>query len=112
MPGRCARTTDKSAGVEGDLMSSAEKLACTRPYVRDYTYNLFRKKQQPSLLCAVPEHCPVPGFLNVDQWTFERPLQPSEPLPSGFHDRAALLGVRFNGFYLFQLTRTIKHLAA
>jgi PAS domain-containing protein len=31
-------------------------------------------------------------------------LKPQDPRPSGFHDKAASAGVRFNGFYLFQVT--------
>ncbi len=69
-------------------------------------YNLFRNRQQPELLCAVPEDRPVPSFLRWEQWTYERPLRPLDHKPAGFHSRAAHAGVRFNGFYLFQTTAT------
>ena len=68
------------------------------------TYNLFRNKQRPELLCAVPEAHPVPSFIGPEAWSFERALRSQDVAPSGFHVRAALAGVRYNGFYLFQVT--------
>jgi hypothetical protein len=79
-------------------------MASARPDARDCAYNLFRNKQRPALLCAVPEDRPVPGFLDPEQWAFECVLRPWDARPPGFHDRAAYAGVRFNGFYLFQVT--------
>jgi hypothetical protein len=93
-------------------MPSVQQLASTRPYTRDCTYNLFRNRQRPEILFAVPEDRPVPGFLDPGNWMFERPLCPSDNSPPGFEDRAANVGVRFNGFYLFQLTDTCRNLAA
>jgi hypothetical protein len=72
----------------------------------DRTYNLFRNKRRPDLLCAVPEDRPVPGFVIEEGWLFERPLHPSDIPPPGFHPRAASAGVRFNGFYLFHLLKS------
>ena len=74
--------------------------------LQDCAYNLFRSRQQPDLLCAVPEDRPLPGFLRWEQWTYERPLRAPDARPAGFHPRAASAGVRFNGFYLFQATVT------
>ena len=79
---------------------------------RECTYNLFRNRLRPELLCAVPEHRPAPNFLSRKDWTFERPLHASEPAPVGFQDRAATVGVRFNGFYLFQITASPSRMAA
>jgi hypothetical protein len=70
----------------------------------DCTFNLFRNQQRPELRCAVPEDRPIPHFLGPEQWAFERALRPLDPPPPGFHRRAAHAGIRFNGFYLFQLT--------
>jgi PAS domain-containing protein len=67
-------------------------------------YNLFRNKERPEILCAVPEAYPIPSFLAPEQWTFEQALHSSDARPSGFNDKAADAGVRFNGFYLFQAT--------
>jgi hypothetical protein len=87
-------------------------LVSASPPARECTYNLFRNRQRPELLCAVPEHCPVPSFLAPKDWTFERPLHAAEPAPAGFEDRAATVGVRFNGFYLFQVTASPSRMAA
>ena len=32
------------------------------------TYNLFRRKDETELYCAVPESVPVPAFLTDDGW--------------------------------------------
>jgi hypothetical protein len=87
-------------------------LVCASPPARECTYNLFRNRQRPDLFCAVPEHRPVPSFLAPKVWTFERPLHVVEPAPAGFDDRAATVGVRFNGFYLFQVTASASRIAA
>ena len=71
---------------------------------RECTYNLFRNKQRPMLMCAVPDDHPVPSFINPEAWLFERVLRHQDVAPSGFHLRAACAGVRYNGFYLFQVT--------
>ena len=70
---------------------------------RNCTFYLFRNKQRPDLLCAVPEDYPVPPFVGPEQWEFERPLRPWHDQP-GFRDKAAWDGVQLNGFYLFQVT--------
>jgi hypothetical protein len=93
-------------------MMSIPLLASARSPARDCTYNLFRNRQRPELLCAVPENRPVPGFVVPGDWRFERALRPSDMGPPGFEDRAAQVGVRFNGFYLFQITDTRRGMAA
>jgi hypothetical protein len=93
-------------------MPSVQHLASASSFARDCTYNLFRNKQRTALFCAVPEHRPIPAFLNPDQWIFERPLRVSDIGPPGFEDRAASVGVRFNGFYLFQITASQRKMAA
>jgi hypothetical protein len=72
-----------------------------QPKVDECTYNLFRNRCLPELICAVPEDRPVPDFIGSARWTFEQPLRPQEARPSGFDGQAARAGVRFNGFYLF-----------
>ncbi len=91
---------------------SDPRLVSASPSARECTYNLFRNRQRPDLLCAVPEHRPVPSFLVPQDWMFERPLRVAEPAPTGFEDRAATVGVRFNGFYLFQVTASPSRIAA
>jgi len=74
-------------------------------------YYLFRNKQRPDILCAVPEDRPLPSFLGPE-WAFQQALRVAEPRPPGFNNRAAWTGVRFNGFYLFQVTAWRTKLAA
>jgi len=93
-------------------MPSIQHLACAGAHARDHTYNLFRNRQRPELLCAVPEDRPVPGFIGPGGWRFERALRPSDMSPAGFEERPAQAGVRFNGFYLFQITDPGSELAA
>jgi hypothetical protein len=75
--------------------------ASADPILRECAYNLFRNIQRLMLFCAVPEHCPVPSFIDAQAWSFERVLGNHDAAPPGFHDRAARAGVRYNGFYLF-----------
>jgi len=71
--------------------------------LRSCTFNLFRNRQRPQLVCAVPEDRPVPSFVLAEDWLFDGHLRPSEALPAGFSARAASLGVQYSGFYLFHL---------
>ncbi|WP_457092600.1 hypothetical protein [Microvirga sp. P5_D2] len=82
-------------------MKSVHQPDPSRQDTDDYAYNLFRNKDLPEIVCAVPEDRPVPGFIDPKQWEFEQSLRPPDARPPGFHKTAALTGVRFNGFYLF-----------
>lgn len=64
-------------------------------------YNLFRSKSE-GLYCAVPEDCIIPGFLTGDLWEFSGKTDQQSRVPIGFNRAAAVTGVRFNGFYLFE----------
>lgn len=85
-------------------MTMIHASAVAGPILRECAYNVFRNKERPKLLCAVPEDRSVPGFIDAEAWSFERVLRRQDVAPSGFHDRAARAGVRYNGFYLFQNT--------
>jgi broad specificity phosphatase PhoE len=65
-------------------------------------YNVFRSKRLDELCCAVPEGRAVPRFVTEPAWEFDRKLDPAAA-PRGFDRDAAKVGVRFNGFYLFQV---------
>ena len=65
-------------------------------------YNLFRHRDKPHLLCAVPEDCEVPRFIAERAWSFDRKVAETAAAPVGFDVLAACHGVRLNGFYLFQ----------
>ena len=64
------------------------------------TYNLFRSKSE-GLYCAVPEDCAVPAFVTGNLWEFSGKAD-QQVVPAGFNQAAAVTGVRFNGFYLFE----------
>ena len=77
--------------------SSAPSYGTYRP-----TFNLFRRKRETGLVCAVPEDCPVPGFLDPSTWEYVCTLrEPTTPLP-GFNRPAAEASIGFHGFYLFE----------
>ena len=63
------------------------------------SYNLFNLKEKPHLYCAVPQDHPVPRFITFPYWEFRGTIDHSALGP--FRSRAALLGVRLNGFFLF-----------
>jgi|LFEF01.1.fsa_nt_gb hypothetical protein len=65
-------------------------------------YNLFRRREESDLYCAVPEDCVVPRFLDQGDWMFDGKAIDVSTAPPGFDVRAAAVGVRFNGFHLFQ----------
>ena len=67
-------------------------------------FNLFRHKLKPDLVCAVPEDYPVPGFIDGTTWAFAGKISEPTTIPLGFESKAAEVGVRFNGFYLFQVS--------
>ncbi|WP_445505258.1 hypothetical protein [Microvirga sp. G4-2] len=64
------------------------------------TYNLFRRKGEADLFCAVPQDVPVPKFVTADNWEYACPLD-IETM-SGFDAAAAQASAAANGFYLFQ----------
>jgi hypothetical protein len=66
------------------------------------TYNVFRAKGFNELCCAVTEAWPVPAFVTDAGWSFGGKLDEGAG-PRGFDPAVAEAGVRFNGFYLFQM---------
>ena len=65
-------------------------------------YNLFRRKNGPPLLCAVPEDMAVPRFVTDERWIFAGKVGAHEDGPAGFERWRADEGARLNGFFLFQ----------
>jgi hypothetical protein len=65
------------------------------------TFNLFSWKEGPDLCCAVPDHLPVPTFID-DDWRYEGTLCGDSRQPRGFDPAAAEVGTRLFGFHLFQ----------
>jgi hypothetical protein len=64
-----------------------------------HTFNLFRRKEEADLYCAVPVDRPVPELLTEDKWEYACSLN-VESL-SGFDAAAARASADANGFYLF-----------
>ena len=65
------------------------------------TYNLFRRKNEADLYCAIPEDVAVPEFLSPEGWEYAQSVGLSAL--SGFDAAAAEVSVQANGFYLFYL---------
>ena len=65
-------------------------------------YNLFRHKLAPALLCAVPQDCPVPGFIEGSTWAFASTVSVRTPAPAGLDWEIAAASVRRSGFCMFE----------
>jgi hypothetical protein len=50
---------DSVTVIDSPRLATAEIQTCT--------YNLFRNRQRPQLVCAVPEDRPVPGFVLAER---------------------------------------------
>jgi hypothetical protein len=66
------------------------------------SYNLFRSRERSELICAVPEHLVVPAFITDAQWEFACKADDMSASNTTFDHTAAEVGIRYNGFYLFQ----------
>ena len=64
--------------------------------------NVFRRKREPILWCAVPQHRPVPEFIQGDPSDFDSTITDPMMIPLGFQPKAAMEAMRVLGFYLFQ----------
>jgi hypothetical protein len=62
----------------------------------------------PDLYCAVPEHKPVPPFIQAPAWEFAGRTAPDEPRPQGFSDEVARFAAEFQGFYTFHATSILE----
>ncbi|HVL71484.1 MAG TPA: hypothetical protein VM434_06315 [Beijerinckiaceae bacterium] len=69
------------------------------------TYNLFRRKREADLVCAVPEDCAVPAFVDGRGWEYGGRTEDGPRAPPGFDSAAARQAVRLSGFYLFHRLR-------
>jgi PAS fold len=95
-----ATTTRKS--IRGEKSMRRQIAANRASTTFELRYNLFRRKGQLDLCCAVPEDRPVPSFVTGERWDFAGTWDGVVPAP-GLNRRAAEFGVRLNGFHLFQL---------
>ena len=67
-------------------------------------WNMFARREEGEIWCAVPADSAVPRFLFSGEWDFSGQHPERRPLP-GFQCDVARQSVRMNGFYLFQLLR-------
>ena len=65
------------------------------------TYNVFARRYQPALCCAIAQEHPVPSFIQNETWEFGGTVRPSEAIPAGFRLKAAQEGMQIVGYYLF-----------
>ena len=65
-------------------------------------YNLFRHKLMPDLFCAVPQDCPVPGFIEGSAWAFAGTISERTPAPAGLDWETAMASARRSGFCMFE----------
>src|SRR3954466_12035315 len=68
--------------------------------------NLFRHRLMPDLFCAVPQDCPVPGFIEGSAWAFAGTLSVRTPAPAGLAWETAMASAWRRGFVIFQTHTT------
>lgn len=64
-------------------------------------YNVFCRKREPGLCCAVPLGRPVPSFIKFEVWAFRGTVRTAEPYLKDFQSEVAREAVRRSGYYLF-----------
>lgn len=72
-----------------------------RTQAEPHVWNMFKRREEGELWCAVPAETAVPRFLFSGEWDFSGQHAEQRSLP-GFQRAVALQSVRMNGFYLFQ----------
>ena len=71
-------------------------------HLTDYrTWNVFRRRHDEGLCCAVSAEVPVPPFLLSGDWNFGFAVAEGDPPVTGFSPAAAEVRAGFDGFYLF-----------
>ncbi|TGE00289.1 hypothetical protein [Methylobacterium nonmethylotrophicum] len=65
------------------------------------TYNLFRRRAEPELVCAVPNDFPVPAFITGEAWSYAGSISAPSEAPPGFSAAVAEHGAETCGFHLF-----------
>ena len=64
-------------------------------------YNVFRRRGVSGLCCAVPQHRPVPAFIQGETWDLGGTISGKGTIPLGFQPKAATEAMRMLGYYLF-----------
>ena len=66
-------------------------------------FNVFQRKGNPALRCAVRQDQPVPEFIEAEIWEFGGTVTLEEPLP-GFQPELASKATGMTGYYLFKVS--------
>jgi hypothetical protein len=75
-------------------------------------WNLFRRRHEVDLWCAVPSDHSVPGFLFSGEWGFGGVSQLPDSEFRKLQDPEARWAVQWNGFYLFMCFSAASGLAS
>lgn len=68
---------------------------------RALAYNVFVRRQQPALCCAIAQGSPVPPFIEENAWEYGGTVRHLAWTPAGFQPERAREAVRAFGYYLF-----------
>ncbi|WP_191970140.1 hypothetical protein [Methylobacterium planeticum] len=66
------------------------------------TFNVFHRKRNPTMCCAVRQSQPVPSFIQGEIWDFDGTVSDPVSAPLGFQFEAASEAALLLGYYLFQ----------
>lgn len=64
-------------------------------------YNVFARRDEPAIRCAIIQERPIPFFIQSEAWEFSGTVRPSDPVPRGFRHQRAEDATRVVGFYVF-----------
>jgi hypothetical protein len=65
-------------------------------------FNVFKRKRNPTLGCAVRQDRPIPEFIGGETWEFGGTVSLEEPF-LGFQPELASETTRTTGYYLFKV---------
>ena len=66
-------------------------------------FNMFQRKRNPALRCAVRQDQPIPMFIEAETWEFGGTVSLEEPSP-GFQPELASEAAKATGYYLFKVS--------
>ena len=66
------------------------------------SFNLFCRRDEPDIRCAVPEERPVPAFLEGPVWQFAGKIDGAALAAAGFGHSVVAEAVQAQGYYIFQ----------
>ena len=65
-------------------------------------FNIFCRRDEQDIRCAVPEERPVPAFLEGPIWQFSGKIDAAALGAAVFGERVIADAVRAQGYYIFQ----------